>query len=284
MSLSLIVFALLTALVQSSAAGDLTIELKGSGPIQGEPALIVVRADSPLREGTASWLGQTVVLTPLDDGALAGFAAIDRNQQPGASALTAKVRFADGSEGTVTSTIVIQPKTFPSSNLSVDPRFTKLSKEDLAWIEDDNRAAARAYASTVSQRLWNLPFALPAEGPWSSGFGERRMFNGTEQSFHSGADIAVPTGTRVFASARGRVALVKNMFFGGNTVLVDHGYGVFTGYMHLSEFSVKEGDAVEAGQLLGISGATGRVTGPHLHWMLRINGIRVNARGLIGIK
>ena len=163
----------------------------------------------------------------------------------------------------------------------MDPSFVHLSKEDLERVRIDNAAAAKAYASSGPKRLWNEPFIKPAEAQWSAPFGVRRMFNGEERSYHSGADIAVVTGTEVLAANRGRVALVMDMFFGGNTVLIDHGQNVFTGYMHLSQFKVKVGDMVERGQLIALSGSTGRVTGPHLHWMLRINNIKCNAAGLL---
>jgi murein DD-endopeptidase MepM/ murein hydrolase activator NlpD len=159
----------------------------------------------------------------------------------------------------------------------------QLSKEDLEWVRADNAAAAKAYASSSESRLWHEAFIKPAEGSWSSAFGVRRMFNGEERSYHSGADIAVGKGTEVMASNTGRVVLVRHMFFGGNTILVDHGQGVFTGYMHLSEFRVQEGDPVERGQVIGLSGATGRVTGPHLHWMLRVHDIKCDAAGLLSI-
>ena len=259
-----------------------SVEIRGAGAIQGEPVLLTLTTDKPAAWATATFLGQNLRFDPEDD-VLIALVAVDRNKKPGDYTLDVNVQYADGTKGSFSKAISVAGKTFPTSQLSVDPRFVTLSKEDLEWVKKDNEAAAKAYASSSELRLWHGAWQQPAEGRWSSAFGVRRLFNGEERSYHSGADIAIPTGTPVSCSNSGRVALVRHMFFGGKTVLVDHGQGVFTGYMHLSEFKVAEGDIVEPGQLIGISGSTGRVTGPHLHWMLRINNIKVNARSLLSM-
>lgn len=279
---TIIILILLTAALSSADNDGLELEVRGPGLIQGEPVLFALRTEKPAVWATAEWLGQKVSFEPAGD-ILIGMAAVDRNCKPAEYPLKITVQFADGSEETFQRTLAVAAKTFPVQELSVDPRYVKLSKEDLAWVAADNQAAAKAYASSGKSRMWNQPFMQPAEARWSADFGLRRLFNGEERSYHSGADLAVPPGTPVKCSNDGRVALVRHMFFGGNTVLVDHGQGVFTGYMHLIKAMVKEGELVERGQTIGLSGSTGRVTGPHLHWMLRVNGVRCNARGLLSI-
>jgi murein DD-endopeptidase MepM/ murein hydrolase activator NlpD len=114
----------------------------------------------------------------------------------------------------------------------------------------------------------------------TSSFGSRRVYNGIQSSAHTGLDFKAPKGTPIYAASRGRVALAKNLFFTGNTVILDHGYGVLTLYAHMSKLKVKKGQMVEGGHLLGLSGMTGRVTGPHLHWMAIIHKQKVNPIGL----
>jgi murein DD-endopeptidase MepM/ murein hydrolase activator NlpD len=250
---------------------------------QSQPFLIMVSSDQNLIWAEGEIFGISFVLEPAGD-ALIGLAGVPRNQKPGSYSIECTVKYADGSSTVLRKTLVITKTDYQIQKLSVDPKYVELSKKDLEWVKKDNQAAARAYASSTDSRLWQRPFVKPAEGRWSAPFGVRRMFNGKERSYHSGADIAIPTGTPVVASNDGRIVLVRSMFFGGNTVIIDHGHNVFTGYMHLSKFEVAEGDTVECGQVIGLSGATGRVTGPHLHWMLRMGSEKLDAAGLLNLK
>jgi murein DD-endopeptidase MepM/ murein hydrolase activator NlpD len=132
--------------------------------------------------------------------------------------------------------------------------------------------------------LWQGKFRIPLDGVTTGGnFGKRRVLNGTPSSPHTGVDMPALTGTPVHAAQRGRVVLAEELYFSGNTVLIDHGLGVYTLYGHFSETDAKPGDMVEAGTIIGKVGATGRVTGPHLHWGLTINRARVNALSLTSI-
>lgn len=261
---------------------SIRLDVQGNA-VQGDPLLLALSTDKPAEYAEGEFLGQKLRFDPLGERLIV-LAAVGRNTKPGAYDCAVVVLFEDGMTARFNKQIIIGGHDFPAQSLSVDPSFVHLSTEDLERVRRDNAAAAKAYASSGPKRLWNEPFVIPAEAEWSAPFGVRRMFNGEERSYHSGADIAVVTGTPVHSANRGRVALVMDMFFGGNTILVDHGQSVFTGYMHLSEFKVKEGEMVERGQLIGLSGATGRVTGPHLHWMLRINDIKCNAAGLLEMK
>jgi murein DD-endopeptidase MepM/ murein hydrolase activator NlpD len=124
---------------------------------------------------------------------------------------------------------------------------------------------------------------MPAEGPAGSPFGLRRFFNGEPRSPHAGIDIKAPKGAPVVASNRGRVALTDELFFTGKTVVLDHGLGLFTLYVHLSEIEAKAGTMVDRGARIGKVGATGRVTGPHLHWGMRLGGQRVDPLALLEV-
>ncbi len=128
------------------------------------------------------------------------------------------------------------------------------------------------YAKNTPQRFWDGPFALPLFGATTSPFGVYRTYNSSFSARHTGQDIRANTGTPVYASATGQVALAERLEIRGNTVILDHGWGVFTAYCHLSDISVRPGQMVEVGQVVGLSGNTGRSTGPHLHWEMAVSG------------
>jgi murein DD-endopeptidase MepM/ murein hydrolase activator NlpD len=140
------------------------------------------------------------------------------------------------------------------------------------------------YAQLTPQAYWSEPFAVPIPGvEGGRNFGHRRVFNGEPRAPHSGADLRAATGTEILAANAGRVALAKNLFYSGNAVFIDHGLGVYTTYLHLSEMLVAPGDQVARGQVIGLAGATGRVTGPHLHWGVRILDARVDPFSLLSL-
>lgn len=281
------VFAILTALLAFSLVGmesdSFKLYIKGKGLRQGEPILFELIPPKPAVWAEGKWLGQKVRFS-VHKGKLLGLAAVERNRKPGLYTLSVSVRFSDGGSASINRKLWVRDFRFPRQQLSVDPRFVKLSPEDLERVQRENALLAKTYAAAGEKRLWAGPFAKPAEGRWSSPFGVSRVFNGEERSFHRGADIAGGAGTPVHFSNSGRVVLAQDLFFGGNTVLIDHGSNIFTGYMHLSEIWVKEGQEIHTGDIVGLCGATGRVTGPHLHWMLRVNGVVCNPAGLLEMK
>jgi murein DD-endopeptidase MepM/ murein hydrolase activator NlpD len=132
-----------------------------------------------------------------------------------------------------------------------------------------------------SEWLLDGPFEPPRPFDVTAEFGQERVFNGELQSRHTGLDLRGQVGTPVRASGRGRVVLAEDLYFSGNGVILDHGLGVYSGYFHLSEILVSEGEVVEAGDLIGRAGATGRVTGPHLHWSLWVDGVGQDAGSLL---
>ena len=177
--------------------------------------------------------------------------------------------------------IRIREVSFPSEKLAVDPRFIKLSAEDLARVREESKLLKKVYRTSSPTPFWRGRFILPVESEVISSFGVRRMFNGELRGRHYGVDLRAPTGTKIRAGNSGKVVLARNLFFGGNTVIIDHGEGLFTIYCHLSRILISEGEMVEKGEIIGLSGMTGRVTGPHLHFGAKVAGIRVDPLSLL---
>ncbi|HXY29337.1 MAG TPA: M23 family metallopeptidase [Gemmatimonadaceae bacterium] len=200
--------------------------------------------------------------------------------------MAAKILFEHGTSlDSVTVMIPVARGDFVVEKLHVAPQFGREPDSATAAriARDGERARAVAVKSHGTPRLWQLAFVAPRPGRVTSGYGRGREFNGTVQSRHLGVDYAGLTGSPVRASNRGVVALVDDFFLGGNVVYIDHGEGLVTGYLHLSKVLVSPGDTVKRGQLIGRVGATGRVTGPHLHWAVRYGNITVDGQTLLAL-
>jgi murein DD-endopeptidase MepM/ murein hydrolase activator NlpD len=208
----------------------------------------------------------------------ATFSAIvgaDVEAKPGSSKLFLKTTSYTGSERYGEVAIKIKAKAFRKESFNVSPSFDHMSPETIEEIRREQAAFARVFAAPSAEKMWNGSFVRPVPHEASaSSFGFRRIINGVPRAPHTGTDLSAPVGTEVLATNHGRVALVGNFFFAGGSVVLDHGGGLFTMYFHLSEFRVVEGAMVKKGDVVALSGVTGRVTGPHLHWGAR----RLNAR------
>lgn len=198
---------------------------------------------------------------------------INLDAKPGTHSLT--LEFADGH--TATRRFAVTDKAYTEQHLTIDnPRMVNPLPEDLARIREESARMGAQYRLFTESTGSPLPFVQPVDGPLSSSFGRRRVLNGERRSPHSGLDIAVDTGTPVANPAPGIVTLTGDFYFNGNTVFVDHGGGLISMMCHLSRIDVSEGQRVSRGDVLGLVGATGRVTGPHLHWSVSMNGNRVD--------
>jgi murein DD-endopeptidase MepM/ murein hydrolase activator NlpD len=160
--------------------------------------------------------------------------------------------------------------------LKVDPARVNPSKKNIKRTQKEARRVGQTYADGSIARLWNGAFQLPMSSEITSRFGNRRFFNGQLKSYHNGVDFRAPVGAPVFAANSGIVKMAENLFYSGNVVIVDHGNLIFTIYAHLSKVEVTAGQQIEKGQQLGLTGATGRVSGPHLHWGVKVNSTAVN--------
>lgn len=233
----------------------------------------------PHRDGLESvevrWRDRAVPLAR-SSGAWVAVLGVDLDRAAGDHPARVTFAFADGSTEVRRETIRVTPKEFPVTRLTVEPRFVELSPENLARANRESARLGQVFAAITPEIHWTDGFEAPIPGGRGSNFGHRRVFNDQPRNPHSGADIAAGEGTPVGATNRGRVADTGDYFFNGNTVILDHGQGVFSVYLHLSRIDVQIGQMVEKGEILGQVGATGRVTGPHLHWGFRIQNARVD--------
>ena len=203
---------------------------------------------------------------------------IDLDTKPGTYPIA--VRTAGDVPRTASATVRVAPKTFRVRRLKVAAGFVNPPAEALEQIARDARTLAGIFASTTPAR-WMGAFLSPVDGKPTSNFGTRSFFNGVPRSPHAGVDFMSGTGTPIRGAGNGVVALAEPLYFTGNTVIVDHGAGLYSLFAHLSEFRVVKGDAVAPDTIVGLVGATGRVTGPHLHWSVRLNGTRVDPLSLV---
>jgi murein DD-endopeptidase MepM/ murein hydrolase activator NlpD len=224
----------------------------------------------------------TLQLFPADRDHYAALIGADVEAKPGMAKILIRAFTAGGFITERQIPFRIKAKEFKKEAFSVASSFDQMSPETLAEIERERAAFNRAFASSSSERLWEGHFLRPVPQQASaSSFGFRRIINGVPRAPHSGTDLSSPAGTEVIAPNHGRVVLVGNFFFAGGSVVLDHGAGLYTMYFHLSDMKVEEGAVVRKGEVIALSGMTGRVTGPHLHWGARIGGARVDPLQLI---
>jgi hypothetical protein len=169
----------------------------------------------------------------------------------------------------LTRSVDIQPAHYRTGSLTVAPRYVEPDPEALKQIKAESELKSKIFTSTAAEPLWSGSFRKPVTAPPTDSFGTRRMFNGTLASVHKGMDFRAASGTTVRAANSGVIVLARPLYYEGNCVVIDHGLGLYTLSMHLSRIDVREGQPVVKGERVGLSGATGRVTGPHLHWAVR---------------
>jgi len=175
----------------------------------------------------------------------------------------------------------IKRKAFRKESFTVAPKFDRFSPQVLERIAFERERMAGVYRNGEPHRLWDGAFRAPVPKQVTSPFGYRRIINGAPRSPHTGVDLKAAIGREIAAPNHGRVVLLDDFFFSGKSLVVDHGAGLFTMYYHLSEFKIEEGGEVRRGDIIGLAGMSGRVTGPHLHWGARLNGARIDPFELI---
>lgn len=260
-------------------AAILTVTAAPKAPVQGDIVALTVASDTPLASLVLVDGDRRV---PFEHGAAGlvfrGLYGVDLDAKSGEREVT--FESGEGDARLVWRTRILKGS-FRIQKLTVDPKFVEVPPEERERVKADAARVSAAYHSAEAVRRWSsFGRPVPFDG---ANFGARRVYNGKTQSVHAGLDMAAPAGTPVAAAADGRVALAGDLYFSGGTVLLDHGGGLFTQYFHLSRVDVKDGDVVAKGTVLGLVGATGRVTGPHLHWGARWQGARVNPEALLAL-
>ena len=275
--------ALLFAAEASAAGEKAAVSWHPSKPRVGDVAWILVKdvAEAATVEGSVD--GKPMTFFPYGGGHAALF-GIDLDMKPGTHAWRVGVvepgrepRIAQGSVKIVRRDFHVERLTVPNTMVDLDPETERRAVAE-------SKQMATLYRTITPERLWRGKFTNPlGTTAAGGGFGARRIINGQPRSPHSGSDYSAPRGTPVVAVNAGKVALVAEFFFPGRLVILDHGLGLYTAYFHLDTIAVAEGERVERGQTLGTVGATGRATGPHLHFGAQVAGARVDPTTLLGL-
>ena len=277
---------LLLAASLSAFAGQVGQEVhvawRPARPVQGSLVLVGVRAapvDS-VRAVEGELAGEPLHFE-LIDGWFRAIGAVPLDAGARTSVRMVIERMGSASD-TVMRNVSVLRRRSPRERLRTDPDFVT-PPDSVAPRLVSERALVRGlhHQSHDVPRLWRGPFQLPRPGPTEDGFGMRRIFNGRLHSRHLGVDFTGRRGDSVMATNRGVVAFVGDLYFSGTTIFLDHGAGLQTVYLHLSRVLVAPGDTVSAGQLIGLVGASGRVTGPHLHWSASYGGVAVDPLSLL---
>jgi murein DD-endopeptidase MepM/ murein hydrolase activator NlpD len=253
-----------------------TVHAQPTRLVNGAPVLFQVKPPAKLESLTGTWLNHRLTFSydaPTKNWfALAGVAF---DTTPGKFALELIAQPASGKTPlTFRRTFAVAHFQYPQIKveLTVEKKFTEPNPEQQEQIAESVKIKQDYLSRVTPDREWDGNFAAPADAAISDVYGSQRIFNGKAQREHQGLDFRVPTGTPVAAMNSGTVLLARFLYFEGNCVVIDHGQGLLTLYFHLSELKVKEGDQVNRGQIVGLSGGTGRATGPHLHVAVRWQG------------
>ena len=289
-ALTLLVWTLFLSAPSASAA-NWTVRAQPTRLVNGGPVLFQVKPPQRLESLSGTWLGHQVSFS-FDATSKTWFAlaGVGLETAPGTYAIELTGETVAGkTSGTKISfsrKFAIARGKYPKIEvkLSVEGKFTEPNPEQQKQIEEGQQIKKDYLNRVTPEREWAGPFASPADATISDVFGSQRVFNGKTSSPHLGLDFRVPSGTRVAAMNDGTVLLARPLYFEGNFVVLDHGQGLLTLYLHLSEFKVKEGDQVKRGQVVGLSGGTGRATGPHLHVAVRWQGTYLDPASLLRLR
>jgi len=258
------------------------VRLEPTTLVNGAPALLYVLPPVGLKALSGSWMGHKLYFSfDPADGSWYGLFGASLNSAPGMYKLNLDGQTGSGETISYEQSIEVASAPYETVELKVAHKFTAPNPRLLKRIRREEIIKHRVFEEGSSKQLWSGDFVAPVGESVSEPFGVRRVFNGELKTEHQGLDYHAPRGTRVVAANSGTVLLARRLFFEGNCVVVDHGQGLMTLYMHLSKFKVRKGQKVRRGQLLGLSGATGRATGPHLHLAVRWEGIYLDPAKLL---
>ncbi len=268
------------AKVSTQASGAVTLSIDARSLQPGE--LMVVSATLPegATDVSVTGLGQTASAYRVEATRWQALLGIDLDTPIGPHPIRLDARL-ESAPRTVETSIDVLPREFATRRLKVAPEFVNPPRAVRERIARESELLASVLGQSAPERLWTGAFVRPVPHRANSRFGTRSVFNGEPRNPHSGTDFLSPAGTPVRAPAAGRAVLAQDLYFSGRTVIIDHGLGMFSQLLHLSRIDVQAGEPIEAGTVIGLVGATGRVTGAHLHWSLRVAGARVDPLGAL---
>jgi murein DD-endopeptidase MepM/ murein hydrolase activator NlpD len=262
-----------------------------TGTVSLTPAIVVAGSPELIRvdvAGSASvdgeWLGRKLQFFRCSDGkAWFALAGVDVEGAVGPSTLHLVAHRPNGETLDLSQSVEILAAHYRTGSLSVAPKFVAPDPAAMEQIKAEVALKEKIFSTSANEPLWASSFRAPVTAPPTDSFGTRRTFNGKLASIHKGMDFRAATGTPVRAGNSGVVVLARPLYYEGNCVVIDHGLGLYTISMHLSRIDVREGEHISTGQPVGLSGATGRVTGPHLHWAVRWQGAYLDPAKLLRI-
>jgi murein DD-endopeptidase MepM/ murein hydrolase activator NlpD len=253
---------------------------------QGQIIVVKVPTEDAVTQMQGSFLGRIISFfpdsRPEESKGFVGLLGVDMQDEPGTHELTIEIKNGELSRRVSYNVLVLKEK-FHVEHLRLPKDKVDLDEESLARWKDEQQLVQEALAVDSQIKLWQPRFVEPVNGKRTGMFGSVRIMNGQARNPHNGEDIGAPLGADVAATNDGIVRLIVNHIFSGKGVYLDHGLGFYSMYFHLSEVLVKQGEFVKAGQIVGKVGATGRATGPHLHWGVKLNGARVNPYALLDL-
>ncbi len=249
---------------------------------QGEVLYLPLPESGEVASVEGEWQGKRIPFFRRPDGGFSALIGVDLALKPALFPLRVRLHKSGRTEER-SYRISVQDGKFKLQGLRLPQEMVDLDEETLARVKEEQGQLEVAMAPVTPEPLWEGRFIAPVDGMIQESFGRRRILNGQPRNPHSGEDINAPLGTPVRASNSGRVILTGEFFFNGKSVLIDHGLGLYTMYFHLNRISVAQGQKVSKGAVLGEVGASGRATGPHLHWGMRLLGARVNPFSLTRI-
>jgi murein DD-endopeptidase MepM/ murein hydrolase activator NlpD len=267
---------------QSQEPSGLTVTAEPRAARPGDVVVLTVSAAHEISAVRVHAFTREFPGFPVDAHTWRVLVGIDLETAPRAYSLEVEAT-EPGRAAHATHRIVVTARQFRTRKLTVDEAFVNPPPEALERIARETAELNDLWDHSSTAKLWTSPFVRPVPDPANSAFGTRSILNGQPRSPHSGADFNSATGTPIKSPSAGRVVLAGDRYYTGNTVMIDHGLGLFSLFAHLSEIEVKVGDTVNAGDIVGKVGATGRVTGPHLHWSVRLNGARVDPLSLLAV-
>jgi len=280
--LSLALGLFLSIVQGATVAAPVKITLDGRAMQPGELIVVTVESDQPSSVTGTVFDRELHFFSSGKPTVWQALVGLDVDLEPGEYPLDVAVRAESGAKICETRMLRISRRAFATRYLTLPEKYVNPPAAVQERIQRET-AKLKAIFSTVTERIWDGPFSRPLPGKVISAFGKRSVLNGQPRSVHSGVDLRAPMGTLLKAPAGGRVILAQDLYFAGRSIILDHGLGLYSHFAHLSAYKVKEGQVVRRGEVIGLTGKSGRVQGPHLHWSVKLCSSRIDPMALLAL-